>query len=312
MSEVLELTVVGLAGNVVAELCLEPEQQNTVGVKRLIHEAAPAALPRWQRLLVGGRLLEDSDSLASVTADPAVASGAGGAPPRLVVQLVVSAEPRDLVQKDPHVVAQAALAFEALAAGAAPHVARLFESDAGVPVQPAAAEQTLFTITQRLAWVRDLGNLDQVKAVLLPHAMDILQSGLLEEHRRQDRLAGIFAFLGPVAVPRLLAWLGLMARPVPREARWRVEQLQRAALSARVRVAAKTALADAGGGHKARVKELAALRDSLGRFAAAAAGAPEKHSLQELRARAVETLRSLAEAGDPHVRYAAEHALKAH
>merc|ERR1712228_1031686 len=94
-----------------------------------------------------------------------------------------------------------------------------------------------------LCWDRTLV---LIRTALLPHAMQVLKSRAVV-FRRRNRLDRIFGWLESLAAPHLVAWLGLLERPVQPHMTHRVEQLSRFPHSARVRLAAKLALKDKGG-----------------------------------------------------------------
>jgi len=295
----VRFSVVGLSGD--ATEVHVGEAATVSCIKAAIHGRDPTKATCWQRLLHGGRELCDEDCVESI---------AGGSPAPVTLTLVVVVDPSRLVLGSPEAVAEAAGALEAMGAGMDPHLSRLFADEAGEPLQAPAAEEVLDALGQRLGWASAHEGL---RTALVPHAMGALAS---DEAAcgRSGRLCRIFGWLGAAAAPHLVAWLGLLERPVPPRLARRVEQLGRFHASARVRLAAKRALRDGGGPSVARVEELAELRASLGRdLKAGCRGAAglRKRSLEALRASACAALRELGErAGDARVRYAASRALR--
>ncbi|CAJ1434009.1 unnamed protein product [Effrenium voratum] len=133
------------------------------------------------------------------------------------------------------------------------------------------------------------------------------------EHKQREREVEAF-FMGcgqgvkrsDCATP--VSWLHLQPRPLQGPVRARVDMLRRLSDSARVRLAARVALADRGGASVARVEGLSALMHALQRDAAAAGA--DCTALLELREEVSSRIRELAEQGDAKVRYAADRALR--
>lgn len=297
----VEFTLVSLAGNNVAVVSLDT-CQTVAHLKLLVQQERPSANPRWQRLLLGGTLLRDTDKLDEIE---------GCSSGQTLVQFVLAIDPWDLV-RDPEVAVQAASSLDALGPDAAPHIAKLFENSEGEKVEPSAAEDTLLRLVQNFAWQRRVGPWFNLRAAFLPYAMVLLQCEGLKQHKCPNSLGLIFDWLGESAVPRLASWLVLQERPLHADLRWRVEQLRRSD-HPRVRVAAKSALGDKGGAHKARVQELVALRRVLARNRAALVRKEEILMLEDMQEQALELLQRMEEqAMEPHVKYAVSKALRRH
>ncbi|CAJ1339110.1 unnamed protein product [Effrenium voratum] len=124
------------------------------------------------------------------------------------------------------------------------------------------------------------------------------------EHKQREREVEAF-FMG---CGQGVSWLHLQPRPLQGPVRARVDMLRRLSDSARVRLAARVALADRGGASVARVEGLSALMHALQRDAAAAGA--DCTALLELREEVSSRIRELAEQGDAKVRYAADRALR--
>ncbi|CAK0837971.1 unnamed protein product [Prorocentrum cordatum] len=181
---------------------------------------------------------------------------------------------------------------------------------------PPRRRRTCFTTRLRLRHPRASGRLgcgcgtpgcgcgtEVLRAALLPLAVERLLEG------EARRLVPLFEWLGDEAVPRLVARLGLLDRPLAPPARGAAEQLRKHD-SARVRLAARAAL-DGRGTHSSAARELASLRAGLRRSAAAAATPEERAALEELAAAFSEKLRDLADRGESaKACYAARRALR--
>lgn len=297
------LTVVGLSGGVIVDVVVQGS--DTVrGVKQRIFELRPSTPPRWQRLVLGGRVLLDEEAVGALGC-------AGGA----ALQLLATVQPGDLLG-DAEV---AGCAREALghmtAAAVRPHLAGLLEDAEGRRLPPAAAADVLNQLRQRHPrasgrWGCGCGvpgcgcGTAVLRAALLPLAVERLLEG------QAGRLVPLFEWLGEEAVPRLVAWLGLLDRPLAPQLRGTAEQFRKHD-SARVRLAARAALDGRGARSAARAEELACLRAGLRRSAAAAGAAEERAALEELAAAFSEKLRELAERGEsPKACYAARRALR--
>uniref|UniRef100_A0A7S0BD63 Ubiquitin-like domain-containing protein n=1 Tax=Pyrodinium bahamense TaxID=73915 RepID=A0A7S0BD63_9DINO len=292
--ESIAIVVLGLSGDVIAEV--QMGQSETISdLKRTIHMIDRAKATCWQRLMCHDRELFDQDRVGHMN---------GAAP--IFFTLVVSVDVNKLLTGSSEIVAEVAEAFEAMGKAMIPHMDNLFIDEAGEPLDALIAEEVLNTLGHRLGWVRTLAGL---RRVLLPHAMDILRSTALV-FRNHDRICRIFAWLGPAASPHLVAWLGLLERPLPPCMIRRVQQLSRFPDCARVRLAAKSALRDKGGHSVARVDELAKLWASLGRDIKALAE-EDRYALEIYRSSAHAALCELqAQSTDLRVRYAASRALR--
>lgn len=322
-STAVALTVIGLAGNVVAELRVA-SSDIVACIKQLIRACRPSAPACWQRLIFQGRLLSDVESaedLVAAAAPGTVGSISDEVVGPIVLQLVVAVNPFDILLSSIELAVEAAEGLDAMGTmGVAPHVARLFEPECGEEAAnaraPAAAlaaiESTLDLLSGHLCvnfrCLRPPPLLN-LKAAFVPHAMDLLRSGEPTVLSRRFRIGRIFSWLGVAAVPHLVAWIGLLPRPVGAPVRQRLEQLAQFQDNPRVRLAAKAALADKGGPSAARVDELAGLRSSLQRNIKATEQDDDRRVLEDLRDAACNALRALGESDDSRLRYRVTRAL---
>merc|ERR1712032_1240147 len=176
----------------------------------------------------------------------------------------------------------------------------------GEGLPSAIVADVLFKLTR---WIRGKKGLPNLKAALLPYAMAALQDDTLPQSHG-IKLVRVLSFLGQVAVPHLVAWLGLLERPLSCHNQWKAEELRTREFSARVHLAARFAISDRGGPSVARVEELCKLRASLGRDAKVAS-VEDRTLLEAFRAEARASLQSLKEHSDDcHIRYAADRALR--
>ncbi|CAK9114598.1 unnamed protein product [Durusdinium trenchii] len=129
-----------------------------------------------------------------------------------------------------------------------------------------------------------------------------------EDPGQFGKMMDVLRWLSPQIVPHLVAWLHLQ-RPLSSSLRPKVELMRRLSDSARVRLAAKTALGDKGYATVGRVEELAKLRAALLRDVQAAPAA-EKKVLLRYRDQVREKLLQLGKQSEGHVLYAVKRALR--
>eukprot|EP00927_Polykrikos_kofoidii_P018276 TRINITY_DN18442_c0_g1_i1.p1 TRINITY_DN18442_c0_g1~~TRINITY_DN18442_c0_g1_i1.p1 ORF type:complete len:299 (-),score=38.28 TRINITY_DN18442_c0_g1_i1:257-1153(-) len=290
MDDEIFFAVVGLTGDVIAELQVPPST-TVAQIKLSIYETEPTAAPALQKLLLGGRELPDTEVAQHLSLpDDGTYDGE-----ITVLHLVIHVELDQLLNSPPETCVETVTSLDAMGDAAEPCVTGLFQD-----IDPANVVDGLRTLRRNLKTAGDLNNF---KVALRPNVLEVL---MCDRHEVRDRrwMREVLPWLGPTLVPHLVSWLAHLDRPLAPHLRQCLDVLKAAGLPERVVLAARIALSDTGGVSSARIDELASLWRSLGRNVASCRSGTELARLKALRHRAYEALLDLGEnAADCKVRY---------